>query len=119
MPATSTNREPFSWLKALVLCLCAAVFTWGLQAKLSLYIPAAPLNPAHVAKLMADNQVTKRVAVAAAGYQSRAPRLVFVALFAFLPHFRAFRGRQALRLVLPTAPSRIHSLLFRPPPALL
>jgi hypothetical protein len=116
MPGTRKARRDRSRLRLLAVCLCAAVFAWGFQAKLSLYHPAAPLNPEHVAKLMADNQGSKSLAAAVSGHVIEPADPVWIVLGAVTPRLRSVRLVRNHRPLHPAAPARTHALFFRPPP---
>lgn len=53
MPSVRTGRPAFPPLRFIVLFLCAAIFTWSLQIKLSEY-SGAPVHDKIVAKLVKD-----------------------------------------------------------------
>jgi hypothetical protein len=115
MPTARMARRSRFRLRALGICLCAAVFAWGLQAKISQYHHAAPLNPAHVAKLMVDNQGSKGSAAATTGHGSRPRNVVWIGLVSPAPPASA-RLDENERLPHPAAPAHTHALFFRPPP---
>lgn len=61
MSTTSMRyRDRVLKLRIFVMFLCASTFTWGLQAKLSLYEAATPSHPLLIAKLLQDWQITKK-----------------------------------------------------------
>lgn len=116
MPGTRRARRSSFRLRLLAVCLCAAVFAWGFQAKLSLYRPAAPLNPEHVVKLMADNQGSKGSVAAISGHVVEAADPVWIVPWPMTPRLRPVRLVRNDRLTHPSAPARTHALFFRPPP---
>ncbi|HUY95937.1 MAG TPA: hypothetical protein VMU71_11585 [Terracidiphilus sp.] len=116
MPGTRKARRNSSRLRLLAVCLCAAVFAWGFQAKLSLYHPAAPLNPEHVAKLMADNQGSKSPVAAVSGLVSEGADPDWIVLGTVTPRLRSVGLARNQLLLHPAAPGRTHALFFRPPP---
>lgn len=118
IPLPIKARDAASRLRMLAVFLCMAVFAWGLESKLSLYRPAVPLNPAHVAKLMADNQGAEKSIGACAGPIERAPKPAWAERVETPPRIRDLRARQNSPLPLPTGPDHSHALFFRPPPPL-
>jgi len=117
MPAMMEARPAAVRLRVFVVCLCVAVFAWGLQAKLSLYHPAAPLNPEHVAKLTADNQGMKRLVTVSTAHAEYAPKPARVARVAFLTQIRFVSDYPEESIPHAAAPAYTHALLLRPPPS--
>ncbi len=115
-PAT-TRRWSGRALQWLVCLLCATVFAWGFQAKLSLYKRPTPSHPVSVAKLCQDDQAGKHTCeVAAQNHGPLTPDLTCGVQIPFRPRLTVRRDRQVSTLVHPAIPSYPHALFFRPPP---
>jgi hypothetical protein len=104
-----------------VLVLCVAVFSWGLEAKLSLYRGPSASNSNTIAKLVQDGQVNKRkIGEFRLVVRRTVPQLA-VETAADLSARRVALNRNvgicrqvaAFPLVFP------HALFFRPPPFML
>ena len=119
MAAPRKVRRGYFRLRMLGAILCTSVFAWGFQAKISLYHPAAPLNPEHVAKLMADSQGTKGSAGAICGHGSVVARTVWIVFSPVAPRRRTARHLRIDRLLHPAVQAQTHALFFRPPPQIV
>jgi hypothetical protein len=116
MPVVLTKRRTVSTL--FVFLLSAALFAWGLQAKLSLYQQPSRSHPVSVAKLLPDNQVNKKTGAPGSSDRCAVSRLAFcAAIVLFQSRFTVSRGRQVGEVVAPSIPSYSYALFFRPPPS--
>jgi hypothetical protein len=104
-----------------MLALGLAVFSWGLQAKLSLYASNPSAGSTTVAKIIQDGQVNKRTAVLAA--VDRTAALLPVRWYRPAPMLQrkllAQRHLPVLSHVFADNQTYPPSLFFRPPPVSL
>jgi hypothetical protein len=124
-----STKTPFrlSRLTFAFLCLALAVFTWGLQYKLSLYDPPqASSHQMPEAKLLSGNEQTKSSEVLLIMGLGILQRTIFplvlgmVSLLFLLPHlpsmvFRGLRRETKLPWTL-QAQACLSTFFFRPPP---
>jgi hypothetical protein len=117
MPLMSMKRRTTPSLTLIVLVLSAAVFAWGTQSKLSLYQRPSPSHPISVAKLLPDDQASKKGGLPHSNLRKIEAELpVFAAVvLTACPVDIAKRG-QASGVVLPAISPRSYALFFRPPP---
>jgi hypothetical protein len=118
MSPVPMKRRSSAGLKAFSLVLCAAVFAWGLQFKLSLYQTSHKIHPVSVAKLLVSEPGNKKSCAIGPGERRAAQQLpAYSAVALFQPAFIVCRNRQVHKLVRSSIPSYPHALLFRPPPS--
>jgi hypothetical protein len=103
-------------LKIASLFLCAAVFAWGLQYKLSLYNSSSHPNPTSVAKLIQAERSNREVAVLHLRNLNRIPFSLEKFIPAFGPSVLSRRNMPIAKSVLPAIGFVPSVLFFRPPP---
>lgn len=111
------QRKVSLLLKITLIVLSAAIFSWGLQYKLSLYENSSHPNPGKVAKLIQGDQSSKKTTVLHAQGSDRCPLIAGAyTVRAFQPPVPVRRNRPNDAPVLASMPfvSILHSV--RPPP---
>jgi hypothetical protein len=119
MSPVLTKRQSSPALSLLVVCLSAAIVAWGLQAKLSRYTAPKHSHPTSVAKLIQDEQLSKKVYAILPGDLHGASQLP-------IDNVRGLLQAQhticlSLRIQGPirsSIPFYAHALRFRPPPSI-
>src|SRR5579863_9540336 len=115
MLATSNKMRTTPALSLALLLLSVGVFAWGMQYKLSLYQQHSPSHPVSVAKLLSDNQVSKKNVLPHSGNREAPHKLALLAaLVLFVPPAVVARDRQAGDVAVSATPSHSYSLFFRP-----
>jgi len=113
-----TRRQNSLTVSLLVCCLSAAIVAWGIQAKLSRYTVSAHSHPKSVAKLIQDEQASKKIAIRSEDLRG-ALQLPIDNAVARLNARRmvrpSLRIQQPVRSSIPFYP---HALRFRPPPSI-
>jgi hypothetical protein len=111
------KRQSSAVTRPIVLVLCAALFTWGLQSKLSSYKAPNQSHTKSVVRLLQDDQ-SRRLA-ASGPVAPRSPFLRIADLVAVYsqPRLIVSRTQQVRRSAPDSAASRSYSLHFRPPPS--
>jgi hypothetical protein len=115
-----TRRLVSPAFKAFALFLCVSVFSWGLEAKLSLYKAPTGSHSETVAKLIQDRQLNKKIGdLQQIGQRDESRFAIQPAASLFAPEFSADRIRQIAPRVALFLLIYPHVLLFRPPPVKL
>jgi len=100
-------------LRVGLVFLAAAIFTWGLQAKLALYQPPSPTRAISVAKLAQDKQQRLSISQDQQSASHRLPAFASCLLLALvLDRSAGPRIGSDLRVGRPISPS---TFLFSPP----
>lgn len=117
MSPVLTRKRSYPGRRILVPLLCAAIFAWGLQAKLSLYNTGSSSHPTSVAKLIQNEPAKKKNSAVGPGVRADAGQLfAYSAVVLLQPRFVVCRNRQVHKLICSSISSYSHALLFRPPP---
>jgi hypothetical protein len=119
MSPVLTRRQSSPALSLLAVCLSAAIVAWGIQAKLSRYTAPTHSHPTSVAKLIQDEQLSKKVYAIPSGDFRGASRLPIDKVLARLQAQRTI----CLSLRMPdpvrsSIPFYVHAPRFRPPPSI-
>ena len=119
MSPIQTRRKNSPALSLLVFCLSAAIVAWGIQAKLSRYTAPAHSHPISVAKLIQDEQASKKISAIWPEDLRETLQLPIDNAVALL-HARcavcpSLRIQEPVRSSIPFYPD---ALRFRPPPSI-
>jgi len=117
MPLKLMKKPTPISLRGLAVFLCASVFAWGLQAKLSLYHHEPPSHPNSVAKLIQDEQVNKKAGALKSTCRRSASLQEMDRAIAPGPQLLVTsRSRLLSKLAWADIPCCIHAHLLRSPP---
>lgn len=117
VPRTRTDKGTSASMQWFLCLLCASIFAWGFQAKLSLYQRPTPTHTQPAVKLCQDDQAGKQVCEIVV-QDGSLPVVVSMcgAPAPFRPRLTIRRDRQVSKWVSASIRSYPNALFFRPPP---